>query len=272
MGFEELRFLTSDRGSVMSHSFYEKYKGNAGTSAPKYMQLGEAILSAIKDGYWKPGDKLPAEMEIARTTPFSLGTVQKALRMLVDQSVIERKQGHGTFVLEAIAAPWHFRFSSETRDSFLPLYSRVLRRRIVRRGDRWGALLSPEAGELIRIDRIMHAGHRYIAYNVFYISLKRYPAFWEKAIGELDSANLKILLQREYNENITRASNFIRMVVLPSKICTALQLKRGSQGILLETVASSGGLNPVYLSELYVPPGTSRLFISDFPNAPEFWP
>jgi DNA-binding GntR family transcriptional regulator len=50
----------------------------------KYVQLRNTLADAIAAGSWKVGERLPAEDEIARTSGVSLGTVQRALRMLVD--------------------------------------------------------------------------------------------------------------------------------------------------------------------------------------------
>jgi len=255
----------------MKDNFYERYEGKARKNIPKYIQLGEVILSAIKEGYWQPGSRLPSEVEITRTTPFSLGTVQKALRMVADQGIIERRHGLGTFVSEGMAAPWHCRFLSESKGFFFPVYPKVVGRKIVTRNDRWATLLSPGGGELIQIDRIINIGHRFSVYNVFYISLEKYPAFWKKPIEEVASANLKIILQKEHNQGVTHASHFLRAVTFKADICRALNLKEGIQGMLLEIVASSGRGNPVYFSEIYVPPIESRLYISDFPSSAEYW-
>lgn len=256
----------------MHDSFYEKYKGRTGSGAPKYMQLTEAILSAIKDGYWKPGSKLPAEMEIARTAGFSLGTVQKALRMVADQGIIERRQGHGTFVSQGMPSPWHCRFVDEKAKSFFPIYPKVLDRKVVTKEEHWAELLTQGKGPLIQIDRLTQVGEGLRVYHTVYVAQERYPVFWEKPLSELNEVNFKILLRKEYGVNITRVSNFLRQVTLPPHICSALALKKGARGLLLETLASSGRGNPVYFSEVHVPPTNSRLFVSDFPNLPEFFP
>ena len=51
---------------------------------PKYMQLRDSILEAIRSGHWAGGEQLPTEVEFTRNTPYSLGTVQRSLRALVE--------------------------------------------------------------------------------------------------------------------------------------------------------------------------------------------
>ena len=67
---------------------------------PKYAQLRDTLLAAIEHGYWKAGAKLPTEQALARHTPFSLGTVQRALRALVAEGIVVRLQGSGTYVAD----------------------------------------------------------------------------------------------------------------------------------------------------------------------------
>ena len=84
----------------MEMNFYEKYQIVKIAGLPKYAQLREALRAAIEDAYWAPGAQLPPEAELAQTTPFSLGTVQKALQALVEEGIVIRRQGYGSFVSE----------------------------------------------------------------------------------------------------------------------------------------------------------------------------
>ena len=62
---------------------------------PKHERLRQAITASIADGYWVAGARLPTESEWAAETPCSLGTVQRALRSLVDDGLILRRRGRG---------------------------------------------------------------------------------------------------------------------------------------------------------------------------------
>ena len=66
----------------------------------KYAQLVHVIEASVAADSLSPGNKLPTETEFVNGTPFSLGTVQRAMRILVDRGIIERRQGVGTFVSE----------------------------------------------------------------------------------------------------------------------------------------------------------------------------
>jgi DNA-binding GntR family transcriptional regulator len=55
---------------------------------PKYTALRDAIVSAVAGGQLAPGDRVPNEQELAAALPISLGTIQRALRQLVEEGVI----------------------------------------------------------------------------------------------------------------------------------------------------------------------------------------
>lgn len=65
---------------------------------PVYLQISELLARQIKAGYWRKGERLPTEAELAQSLDVAVGTVRKALALLSEQGVLERKQGSGTYV------------------------------------------------------------------------------------------------------------------------------------------------------------------------------
>ena len=72
----------------------------AGGAKPLYAQVEEIIRQRLIDNYWKPGDALPSEMQLAAELGVSQGTVRKALNDMVAENLLVRRQGRGTFVSE----------------------------------------------------------------------------------------------------------------------------------------------------------------------------
>ncbi len=68
------------------------------TIVPLYAQLRDKIRGEIEAGMYRPGDKLPPELEIAKSNDVSLITARKALQDLVAEGLVQKKQGKGTFV------------------------------------------------------------------------------------------------------------------------------------------------------------------------------
>lgn len=233
---------------------------------PKYAQLRDTLLAAIESGHWKPGAKLPTEQQLARTTPFSLGTVQRALRALVDEGIVVRLQGNGTYVAEGrkpMDTPWHCRFLDDSGQGLLPLYPRVLARRLIQETGPWSRHLVPAGGEVIRIDRVINVNDEFHVFSHFYLDAGRFPSMLTRPTAELDGANLKIIISREFGLPVTQVAQTMSTVRFPEAVRRALRLRRPITGTLLEIAASAARDRPVYYQEIYIPPTHRRLVISD---------
>jgi GntR family transcriptional regulator, transcriptional repressor for pyruvate dehydrogenase complex len=63
-------------------------------------QIAERILKMITDRHLKPGDKLPAERELAATMNVGRPALREALRALAMMNIIEIRQGAGAYITE----------------------------------------------------------------------------------------------------------------------------------------------------------------------------
>jgi len=251
---------------TLSPNFLARFTPPTVAGLPKYALLREMLTAAITSGLWKPGDKMPTEAEFARQTPFSLGTVQKALRALVDEGLITRAQGSGTFVTESrqpIDAPLHLRFlGREGEPQFLPLFPKVLsRKRISERGP-WSDWLQQRGADIIRIDRKLSVNGEFTLFNRFYLNAETFPAIARAPLSALDGANLKQLLGNSFNMPITNVEQRISLVKFSPEICQATGVKAGTSGMLLESAASAGRGTPLYFLESFIPPNRRKLDVS----------
>jgi len=74
------------------------------TKAPKrpvkYKEVERTLRQEIAAGLWRPGDRLPAEYDLARRFNVSYLTMRQALATLVDEGSLLRVRGKGTFIIE----------------------------------------------------------------------------------------------------------------------------------------------------------------------------
>lgn len=70
---------------------------------PLYLQLAEYLRRQIESGALKPGERLMPELDLAEKYGLARGTVRQALQLLVNQELVERMAGKGTFVTDKIA-------------------------------------------------------------------------------------------------------------------------------------------------------------------------
>lgn len=67
---------------------------------PQYLKVKNHLREGISAGRWVPGDLLPSEAELTQRFSVSRMTVNRALRELLQEGMIERVQGVGTFVAQ----------------------------------------------------------------------------------------------------------------------------------------------------------------------------
>ena len=97
----------------------------------RYGTLAAALRQRILDGEWQPGQMIPSEASLAQSYGVALGTVRQALSLLVQDGVLRRQHGKGTFVsrgLDNASMMRFFRFQSEDGLPTTP-ESRILQRR-----------------------------------------------------------------------------------------------------------------------------------------------
>jgi GntR family transcriptional regulator len=69
------------------------------TSAlPKYMQIAELLRRRIARGVWRTGDRLPTNEALMKEFDVSRITIREALGLLINEKLIEARQGTGTFI------------------------------------------------------------------------------------------------------------------------------------------------------------------------------
>lgn len=65
---------------------------------PAYVQISEAIAREIRAGRLLDGERLPSERQMAEDYAVAVGTLRKALGLLENQGLLERRQGSGNYV------------------------------------------------------------------------------------------------------------------------------------------------------------------------------
>ncbi|MGD7009733.1 GntR family transcriptional regulator [Metabacillus sp. 84] len=65
---------------------------------PIYFQVEEIIKESIDSGKWKKGEAIPSERQFCEQYSISRMTVRQAITNLVNEGILERKRGKGTFV------------------------------------------------------------------------------------------------------------------------------------------------------------------------------
>ena len=80
-----------------------KISRDKSSAMPHYMQIAKNIRTYLSENNVDAGDALPSERELCLMTGASRVTIRKALNILAEEKVVERKHGAGTFVLPPFA-------------------------------------------------------------------------------------------------------------------------------------------------------------------------
>ncbi len=231
----------------------------AQTDLPKHETLSRAFTKSIMDGFWAAGARLPTEAELVRTTPCSLGTVQRALRNLAFTGIIQRRRGSGSIVSDLsrrIDGPWHMRFldADGPAGSFLPVATRVLQRDIISDHGPWSADLGQTAETVVRIERVMVIDDRFDVFNLFYALADNFPELVTPPLSELNGINLKDMMARGQHLAVERSRQLMRFEHPPAWISQKCRWPKGERASVLNVVGYAPDGQAMYYQDYFIPP------------------
>lgn len=124
---------------------------------PRYQRLRDDLTHQITMNRWRPGEAIPTEAALANEYSLSVGTVRKAIDVLVSEGILERQQGRGTFIRRPqfqSSLFRFFRFQGVNGERLVP-ESRVLNVDVVEAPTAVSHALSlPPGSEVIRLVRL----------------------------------------------------------------------------------------------------------------------
>lgn len=228
---------------------------------PKYQRLINAMIEAIRLGVWQPGDRLPAEEELAVLSSYSLGTVQRSLRDLAAQGLVIRQHGLGSFVADhahRLEDPWHCRFVADNLEDTVPIYSNAISCREQTRAGPWNAFLGLDQDSVMEIDRVINVNEEFNVYSRFYASKTLLRALWETPLSNLHGANFKKKIANECKLPITNIIHDVRLGLFEEDVNQIIGVSKGTSCTFLRAIAQAGAKFNVYYQEFFIPP-TSRM-------------
>jgi GntR family transcriptional regulator len=243
-------------------NFFDQYRSKDRANVPKYQQVRFAMIEAIRDGFWQDGGRLPTEEELVGITGFSLGTVQRAVRMLAEDGILARRQGSGTFISHSssrISEPWHFQFLSEDGETVLPAYPKVVcRERTGQRGP-WSRFLDQGRAQILRIDRVINVNDEFTAFSRFFVGGTHADLLEAMPIDKLHGANFRIVLSEACRLPVTRIGHTVSVTQATSDQARKLLIAKNDPLLRVEINATAGTDVPLYFQELVAPATNRRL-------------
>jgi GntR family transcriptional regulator len=213
-----------------------KEKPEEKTASHPYQRLQVELARLIAST--QPGERLPAEPELAKQLGVSRATLREAMRSFEGQGLIRRRQGVGTFV---VGKPSVLESGLEVLESIESLANRIgldvsmgnLNIETIRANtEQAEALDIPEETELVEVSRVILAGNRPVA---FLVDILPRDVLTPADLQEGFTGSVLDLLLRSGSAQLVRSMAEVRAVAAASDIARRLQIQRGD--VLLEFVA-----------------------------------
>lgn len=125
---------------------------------PAYAQLAALIKQQIARGEYPPGSRIPSEISIGQAYGVAVMTVRQAIRLLVEQGLLRRVHGSGTFVCgpDWTRASFQLEGLMEVLGDRDNIDIRILDAGIAEAGERAAAALDIKVGEMmVRLVRLV---------------------------------------------------------------------------------------------------------------------
>lgn len=212
---------------------------------PLYQQVKDLLIERLIGGYWKPGNLLPSEMQLAEELGVSQGTVRKALDEMTASNLLVRRQGRGTYVAEHDQEHALFHFFKMTGRQGQPLVpeSRVLK---ISRGPskttEAGRLEIAHREDVIRITRVRSLEGRPAIFERIVLPAALFPGL--DARRDLPNT-LYTLFARDFGVTIGRADERLSAVAAGAEAARHLELDREAPLLAIDRTAHALNNHPV---------------------------
>lgn len=211
---------------------------------PYYYQIKEDIRNKINEGILNPGDKIPTENDMVEEYGVSRPTIRQALSDLVQEGLLERTRGRGTFVAHS-----HITDNARVFTTFMgpgpwdSLVSQVIHSAIEVAPPYIIKELSLEAESLVvELTILLQRRNEKLAYRRFYIPAKLLPKISPQ---DFDSRPVFTVLQEEYGLIFNSAIQTFYAASANKEDTAILGLKPGSPVMVWEGVLYSTDTQPV---------------------------
>lgn len=219
---------------------------NQAESTPLYIQLKDIIKSAITSGEFKPEMKIPSEDDFSQRYRVSRITVRRAVTELVDEGLLVKKQGKGTFVSARKVKRNIIEFLSFTltcQINGVKPGSSLMKKEIIEPSEMDIHELKLQKNEkVILIQRIRYANGEPIIIENNYLS-ERYKGLFDE---NLEGHSLYRILKEKYGTEPVRSKKTLEICRATKEEANLLKISISSPLFLMKGIAYDADGMPVH--------------------------
>ena len=213
---------------------------------PLYVQLMEELETSIRNGVYKPGDKIMTEAEMAKEYGVSLITVRKAVGSLMEKGLVVRKQGKGTFVTK----PKYSRnmkklqsFTEMCEQMGVKPGAQVLENRLIMADKKVADRLGIEPGRnVVYISRLRLADGEPVQVEKSYFPLK-YAFLLEE---DLNNGSMFECLKEKAGAKVASSEKMIELCRATAEEAALMDVKKGDYLLFVKSTAYDENGEPMY--------------------------
>ena len=213
---------------------------------PLYVQLMEELETSIRNGVYKPGDKIMTETEMAKEYGVSLITVRKAVGSLMEKGLVVRKQGKGTFVTK----PKYSRnmkklqsFTEMCEQMGVKPGARVLENRLIAADKKVADRLGIEPGSnVVYISRLRLVDGEPVQVEKSYFPLK-YAFLLEE---DLNDGSMFECLKEKAGAKVASSEKMIELCRATAEEAALMDVKKGDYLLFVKSTAYDENGEPMY--------------------------
>ena len=213
---------------------------------PLYVQLMDELEASIRNGVYKPGDKIMTETEMAKEYGVSLITVRKAVGSLMEKGLVVRKQGKGTFVTK----PKYSRnmkklqsFTEMCEQMGVKPGARVLENRLIAADKKVADRLGIEPGSnVVYISRLRLADGEPVQVEKSYFPLK-YAFLLEE---DLNDGSMFECLKEKAGAKVASSEKMIELCRATAEEAALMDVKKGDYLLFVKSTAYDENGEPMY--------------------------
>lgn len=212
-------------------------------SSPIYIQIHNQIKTWIESEKWLVGEKIPSERELAVEFGVSRMTLRQAVQTLVDEGILERRIGAGTFVSnkkvqEKMSGVTSFT-ELTTAQGKVPTSKTISFLVTTPSLSESEKLQLPPGVRVLRMERIRYADELPICFEVATVPYELVAKFDRDQI----TTSLYATLEQE-GLTIGHAQQTVSSMLASEQIAAYLKLKRGAAILRLRQVTKLGDGRP----------------------------
>ncbi|MFS1664485.1 GntR family transcriptional regulator [Streptococcus sp. zg-JUN1979] len=204
---------------------------------PAYIRIHDHIKKDIENNIWQIGERLPSERDLADAFQVSRMTLRQAIALLVDEGILERRIGSGTFVArkrvqEKMSGTTSFTdiIKGQGKNPSTKLLS--YKRKLADKTERDKLQLSDDKAHVIQMERVRYADGLPLVYEVASIPEELIKGFDKQAITERFFDTL-----RHHGYEIGKSSQIISARPASEYIADVLNTKRGNAMLTLVQIS-----------------------------------